>query len=37
MSQVILVEPQKFSNVIGIPEWDMAMVEEYYLLMKNHT
>ena len=37
LSHAILDDPQYFSQVIGNLEWDRAMDEEYYYLMKNHT
>jgi hypothetical protein len=36
-SHTILNNPQQFSEAVGIPDWDVAMTEEYSSLMKNHT
>ena len=37
LSHAICDDPQKFAPTIGHLEWDSAMEEEYYSLMKNHT
>lgn len=36
LSHVILDDPYNFSHVTGHLEWDRAMDEEYFSLMKNH-
>lgn len=28
---------ESFKEALGIPEWDLAMEEEYSSLMRNHT
>ena len=37
LSHAISKDPQQFPDVVGIPEWETAMAEEYSSLMKNHT
>jgi hypothetical protein len=37
LSHTISNDPQQFSDIVGIPKWDAAMIEEYSSLMKNHT
>jgi hypothetical protein len=37
LSHTISNDPQQFSDVVGIPEWDVATTEEYSSLMKNQT
>ena len=37
LSHAISEDPQQFPDVVGIPEWDASMLEEYYFLMNIHT
>jgi hypothetical protein len=37
LSHAISNDPQHFSKVVGILEWDVSMTKEYSSLMKNHT
>ena len=32
----IFVDPEHFFEVVGILEWDDAMIEDYSSLLKNH-
>lgn len=37
LSHAISEDPRQFSDVVGEPEWEVAMIEEYSSLLKNHT